>query len=90
MNTWPIQDMSGRVIGSISLENEEIPNAIMDEDTRFMVGGAWSLFPKRFVNFYLIPNAMVATVSIKPEDASKSGSSFTQMNDPYKKKPGGE
>jgi hypothetical protein len=61
MYNYPIQDMSGHVIGAISLETEDIPKAMMD-DAKFDLGVEYQLYPRKRVRaFMLIPKLSMPT-----------------------------
>lgn len=60
MVTYPIQNLSGDVIGSITLDNDDIPQGIMKDNFKFFVGGSWTEPGKKFLSFFLIPEGTVA------------------------------
>lgn len=64
MIIYPIHDFGGRVIGSISLENDTITDLIMNNQAKFSLGGAWTVPDKQFMNFYLVPEPFEESLSI--------------------------
>lgn len=54
MIVYPLTDIIGNNIGKIVLEDDAIPNLIMD-DEQFKLGGAFYPLTRNFMNFILIP-----------------------------------
>lgn len=75
MYTYPIRDLSGRQIASISLENDEMPRAIMHDSLSFFLGGFWKEPEKEFSHFVLHPEAA------EPKEKAPVHSKDTQHHD---------
>ena len=56
MIIYPLMDISGNVLGKIALEDNTVPNLIMN-DEEFKLGGAFYPLTKNFMNFILVPKS---------------------------------
>jgi hypothetical protein len=66
MIDYKLIDITGNVIGTITLKEESIPNLIMD-DVEFLLGGSFVPGENKFLNFIVVP----VPVKEKVTDISK-------------------
>ncbi len=54
MIRYPMTDINGTIIGTVVLENDDVPNLIMN-DVKVLLGGSSNPIDKTFLSFILVP-----------------------------------
>lgn len=58
LDSYKLLDSSGRVLGVITLETDEVPD-LMQKGAEFRLGGSWNYSTNKFVHFFLLPVPVV-------------------------------
>jgi hypothetical protein len=72
MFKYNLIDITGNVIGNITLKEESLPNLIMD-DVEFLLGGSFIPSKNIFLNFIVIPVSAKEEVRVVLEKSDHVG-----------------